>query len=212
MAPKFGLDDGSSSNFDATLVLATMLTSQLHEGNPSQAPPADDVMIGQADHGMGSQAQQGIPRANVSGHPSDHTKIWSDLSGNYLLIVSMMTIYHALKVTNYCHFNQEVQPKVAVVLKACMFRTKEIQVLLSKGKFKGLVQYKFQRQDLLGEMCLVALIRILNFLICMSMLSAQFFFLNASWSPCCLLMAAAILFCFYIFSHFGVISYANATN
>lgn len=82
MAPKFGLDDGSSSNFDATLVLATMLTSQLHEGNPSQAPPADDVMIGQADHGMGSQAQQGIPRANVSGHPSDHTKIWSDLSGS----------------------------------------------------------------------------------------------------------------------------------
>lgn len=198
MAPKFGLDEGSSSNFDATLVLATMLISQLHEGNPSQAPPADDVMHGQADHGMGSQAQQGIPRANVSGHPSDHTKIWSDLSGNYLLIVSMMTIYHALKVTNYCHFNQEVQPKVAV--------------LLNKGKFKGLVQYKFQRQDLLGEMCLVALIRILNFLICMSMLSAQVFCLNASWSPCCLLMAAAILFCFYIFSHFGVISYANATN
>ncbi|KAJ9681869.1 hypothetical protein PVL29_017979 [Vitis rotundifolia] len=82
MAPKFGLDDGSSSNFDATLVLATMLISQLHEGNPSQAPPADDVMHGQADHGMGSQAQQGIPRANVSGHPSDHTKIWSDLSGS----------------------------------------------------------------------------------------------------------------------------------
>lgn len=86
MAPKFGLDDGSSTNFDATLVLATMLMSQLHEGNPSQAPAADDVMHDQADHGMRSEAQ-GIPRANVSGHPSDHTKIWSDLSGNYLLIV-----------------------------------------------------------------------------------------------------------------------------
>ncbi|KAK3418647.1 hypothetical protein EUGRSUZ_H04556 [Eucalyptus grandis] len=33
MAPKFGIDEGDSSNFDVTLVLATMLTSQLHEAN-----------------------------------------------------------------------------------------------------------------------------------------------------------------------------------
>lgn len=99
MAPKFGLDDGSSSNFDATIVLATMLMSQLHEGNPSQNPPVDDAMHGQIDHRMGSQAQPGTSRANVSEHPSNHTKIWSDLSGNCLSIVSTVTLYHASKIT-----------------------------------------------------------------------------------------------------------------
>ncbi|KAH7867324.1 hypothetical protein Vadar_031969 [Vaccinium darrowii] len=81
MAPKFGLDDGSTSNFDATLVLATMLTSQLHEGNPSE-PPLAATMHGKAgDHGTGSQAQE-RPRGSVSDHPSDHTRIWSDISGS----------------------------------------------------------------------------------------------------------------------------------
>lgn len=80
MAPKFGLDDGSTSNFDTTLVLATMLTSQLHEGNPSEPPPAAATMHGQAGHGKGSQAQE-RPRGSVSDHPSDHTRIWSDISG-----------------------------------------------------------------------------------------------------------------------------------
>lgn len=80
MAPKFGLDDGSTSNFDATLILATMLTSQLHEGNPSE-PPLAATMHGKAgDHGTGSQAQE-RPRGSVSDHPSDHTRIWSDISG-----------------------------------------------------------------------------------------------------------------------------------
>ncbi|KAI9079362.1 hypothetical protein K1719_038661 [Acacia pycnantha] len=32
MAPKFGWEDGPDSNFDVTLVLATMLISRLHEG------------------------------------------------------------------------------------------------------------------------------------------------------------------------------------
>ncbi|KAM0014527.1 putative exodeoxyribonuclease III [Helianthus debilis subsp. tardiflorus] len=65
MAPKF-VDDASVSNFDATLVLATMLVSQLHgtttslEPVPAAAPPKD----------------------NVSEHPSDHTRIWSDLSAS----------------------------------------------------------------------------------------------------------------------------------
>lgn len=75
MAPKFGLDDGSGSSFDATLVLATMLISQLHEGNPSVPPQA-------ATKTHGSQGQQERSRANVSEHPSDHTRIWSDLSGS----------------------------------------------------------------------------------------------------------------------------------
>lgn len=78
MAPKFGLDDGSSSNFDATLVLATMLISQLHVGSRSQPPQEAATVHGESDR----QAQQDGSRANVSGHPSDHTRIWSELSGH----------------------------------------------------------------------------------------------------------------------------------
>lgn len=80
MAPKFGLDDGSSSNFDATLVLATMLISQLHEGNPPEPPQA--TAHGEAADGTGSQGQQERCGVNVSEHPSDHTRIWSELSGS----------------------------------------------------------------------------------------------------------------------------------
>lgn len=84
MAPKFGLDDGSSSNFDATLVLATMLISQLHVGDRSQPPQEAASVHGESDRRAGSQAQaQDASRPNVSGHPSDHTRIWSDLSGHY---------------------------------------------------------------------------------------------------------------------------------
>ncbi|KAL0552462.1 hypothetical protein IC582_011576 [Cucumis melo] len=83
MAPKFGLDDGSSSNFDATLVLATMLISQLHVGDRSQPPQEAASVHGESDRRAGSQAQaQDASRPNVSGHPSDHTRIWSDLSGS----------------------------------------------------------------------------------------------------------------------------------
>ncbi|XP_057962957.1 uncharacterized protein LOC131154293 isoform X2 [Malania oleifera] len=82
MAPKFGLDDGSSSNFDAALVLATMLVSQLHEGNPLEHPPVAGIVHDQANHGRGSQAQEERPGVNVSEHPSDHTRIWSELSGS----------------------------------------------------------------------------------------------------------------------------------
>ncbi|XWS42381.1 hypothetical protein CRYUN_Cryun16bG0009800 [Craigia yunnanensis] len=82
LAPKFGLDDGSGSNFDATFVLATMLISQLHEGNPSEPVQAAPTVHDHAMHGTGSQVQQERFRANVSEHPSDHTRIWSNLSGN----------------------------------------------------------------------------------------------------------------------------------
>ncbi|GMY21612.1 cell cycle checkpoint control protein RAD9A isoform X2 [Fagus crenata] len=81
MAPKFGLDDGSSSNFDATLVLATMLISQLREGNTSDPPQAAATIQGQDEHGT-LQAQHERCRPNVSEHPSDHTRIWSELSGS----------------------------------------------------------------------------------------------------------------------------------
>ncbi|KAM7279735.1 hypothetical protein ACFE04_006869 [Oxalis oulophora] len=80
MAPNFGLvDDGSGSNFDATLVLATMLVSQLHEGNPSEPPQVPAAENGQSVGGPGSQAPQ-EGREN----PSDITRIWSELSGSAL--------------------------------------------------------------------------------------------------------------------------------
>ncbi|KAK4427647.1 hypothetical protein Salat_1533700 [Sesamum alatum] len=72
MAPKFGLDDGSCSNFDATLVLATMLVSQLNGGNSSEPPTGATA---------GAPAQQGTKGTN-SEHPSEHTRIWSELSGS----------------------------------------------------------------------------------------------------------------------------------
>ncbi|RZC75774.1 hypothetical protein C5167_000240 [Papaver somniferum] len=83
MAPKFGLDDGSTSDFDVTLVLASMLVSQLHPQNPPECPPAADPETGdRADQGTGSAAQQEGSRACVSEQPSDHTRIWSELSGS----------------------------------------------------------------------------------------------------------------------------------
>lgn len=90
MAPKFGLDDGSSSNFDATLVLATMLVSQLHESNPSEPPQAGSSMPVQAANSTGSQAQ-GRNGVNISEHPSEHTRIWSDLSGNSVFGLSSVS-------------------------------------------------------------------------------------------------------------------------
>lgn len=85
MAPKFGLDDGSTSNFDATLVLATMLVSQLHGANPPEHPPAAETMHQQTEHASRPHVQPARSTANVSDHPSDHTKIWSELSGSFLL-------------------------------------------------------------------------------------------------------------------------------
>ncbi|PIA61475.1 hypothetical protein AQUCO_00300761v1 [Aquilegia coerulea] len=78
MAPKFGLDDGSNSDFDVTLVLATMLVSQLHEGYPMENP----ITGAPTDQGRDSQAHQDRSRPVASEHPSDHTRIWSELSGS----------------------------------------------------------------------------------------------------------------------------------
>ncbi|KAJ8443528.1 hypothetical protein Cgig2_017011 [Carnegiea gigantea] len=81
MTPKFGLDDdGSTSNFDAKLVLATMLTSQLHDGNRTAPPASDGTSHGQSNCGTGAGAKQERARVHASAHPSEHTKIWSDLS------------------------------------------------------------------------------------------------------------------------------------
>ncbi|WVZ56909.1 hypothetical protein U9M48_007375 [Paspalum notatum var. saurae] len=74
LVPRFGLDDGSSSDFEATLVLATMTVSQLTDSNDAQQP---------------ATSAQGEPRAAttpslVPENVSNHTKIWSDLSGLHL--------------------------------------------------------------------------------------------------------------------------------
>jgi cell cycle checkpoint control protein RAD9A len=83
MAPKFGLEDGSHSNFDATLVLATMLTSQLHEGAASEPPVVPNKTHARTEERNGSPLQQENCRTNASELQSDHTRIWSDLSGNF---------------------------------------------------------------------------------------------------------------------------------
>ncbi|CAJ2631659.1 unnamed protein product [Trifolium pratense] len=80
MAPKFGLEDGSHSNFDATLVLATMLTSQLHEGAASEPPVVSNRTHARTEERNESPLQQENCRTNASELPSDHTRIWSDLS------------------------------------------------------------------------------------------------------------------------------------
>lgn len=74
MAPRFGFDNGSNSDFDATLVLATMLVSQLNEVNTTDRPSV-------AQEPQSQHAKAG--NASTVEHPSDHTKIWSDLSGNW---------------------------------------------------------------------------------------------------------------------------------
>ncbi|PKA57668.1 cell cycle checkpoint control protein RAD9A [Apostasia shenzhenica] len=76
MAPRFGFDGGSFSEFDATLVLATMLISQLNRPDPSDQLPA--VPEAQGNDSRRSAAGP----SPVSDNPSDHTKIWSNLSGS----------------------------------------------------------------------------------------------------------------------------------
>ncbi|XP_027351592.1 uncharacterized protein LOC113862675 isoform X1 [Abrus precatorius] len=90
MAPKFGLEDGSHSNFDATLVLATMLISQLHEGTASEPPVEATRTHAHTEERNGSDMQQENCRMNASDLPSDHTRIWSDLSASAVKNVSVL--------------------------------------------------------------------------------------------------------------------------
>ncbi|CAN6468352.1 unnamed protein product [Victoria cruziana] len=90
LAPNFGVENAPTADFDATLVLATMLLSQLHEGNVSERAPAAAVATGMQDHGnpvpCHSAAEETSRRMvmspNNSQNPSDHTRIWSELSGS----------------------------------------------------------------------------------------------------------------------------------
>lgn len=95
LAPNFGVENAPTADFDATLVLATMLLSQLHEGNVSERAPAAAVATGMQDHGnpvpCHSAAEETSRRMvmspNNSQNPSDHTRIWSELSGAIILIL-----------------------------------------------------------------------------------------------------------------------------
>ncbi|CAL4914350.1 unnamed protein product [Urochloa decumbens] len=69
LVPRFGVDDGSTSDFEATLVLATMTVSQLADSNDAQQPAT-------------SAQHNGEPKAATPPSVSNHTKIWSELSGN----------------------------------------------------------------------------------------------------------------------------------
>uniref|UniRef100_R7W1D5 Uncharacterized protein n=1 Tax=Aegilops tauschii TaxID=37682 RepID=R7W1D5_AEGTA len=80
LAPRFGFDDGSSSNFDVTLVLATMLVSQLNDGSVPQQPPTS------AHHAEEPRAAAAAP-SPVPENVSNHTRIWSELS-DFSFVVS----------------------------------------------------------------------------------------------------------------------------
>ena len=100
LAPRFGFDDGSSSNFDVTLVLATMLVSQLNDGSVPQKPPTS------AHHAEEPRAAAAAP-SPVPENVSNHTRIWSELSGVYhfgkrfLLAIDMVTLKACIPTLNY---------------------------------------------------------------------------------------------------------------
>lgn len=77
MAPRFGFDGASSSDFDATLVLASMLVSQLNDETIDHHPA---MASGACE--MGTEQEPARAPSPVSDRPSNHTKIWSDLTGS----------------------------------------------------------------------------------------------------------------------------------
>ncbi|XP_016545532.2 cell cycle checkpoint control protein RAD9A isoform X1 [Capsicum annuum] len=88
VVPKFGLDDGSNSTFDATLMLATMLMSQLYTASSSENPQVVGTSYGQANDGRQAPVQE-RSKGN-SGLTSDQTRIWSDLSEQKVAMVLNM--------------------------------------------------------------------------------------------------------------------------
>lgn len=92
LCPKLGLDDGNS-DFEATLVLATMMSSQLNTEAEQQPENAlvGSQRVSQENGPMNSTpntarqrgAQSTPGSAQRSGNRSDHTVVWSDLSGTF---------------------------------------------------------------------------------------------------------------------------------
>jgi hypothetical protein len=102
LAPRFGLDDGSSSDFDATLVLATMLVSQLNDGNVPQQPQNSARHAEEPRAAAAAGAPSPAPE-----NFSNHTRVWSELSGVYLfgkgflLAIDMVTVQACIPVLDY---------------------------------------------------------------------------------------------------------------
>ncbi|XP_050889714.1 uncharacterized protein LOC127095004 [Lathyrus oleraceus] len=115
MAPKFGLEDGSNSNFDATLLLATMLTSQLHEGAASEPPVVPNNTHARTEERNESPLQQENCRLNASELPSDHTRIWSDLSAAAVKNTSAMEERQAQERTTLNDNEQREIQKISAV-------------------------------------------------------------------------------------------------
>jgi cell cycle checkpoint control protein RAD9A len=96
LAPRFGLDDSEHADFDATLVLATMLGSQLGEEESSEIAPSqvavnqnmlskvkDTALHNSLECRTVAQNSQRAPILSTksTGEQSDHTKVWSEISG-----------------------------------------------------------------------------------------------------------------------------------
>ena len=96
LAPRFGLDDSDHADFDATLMLATMLGSQLGDAenseigppqvtmNPRVIPEVNDTGLHNAP-GPRSSSQNtqrvSILSTKSTDEQSNHTKVWSEISG-----------------------------------------------------------------------------------------------------------------------------------
>lgn len=112
MAPRFGFDDGTKLGFDATLVLATLLISQLKDANASGHPHAVPVPQGSDVRRSCSQSRHARAAGpSTSEHPSDHTKIWSDLSGDYNI---MQFFYENMYSTTDYLMQDQVQEALTI--------------------------------------------------------------------------------------------------
>jgi hypothetical protein len=90
VAPRFGLDDAAHSDFDATLILATLMDSQLHSdesagathhGAISAGEPAISNQSGSRGHAHTNASTRRVNGSSASTPRSDQTAIWSELSG-----------------------------------------------------------------------------------------------------------------------------------
>lgn len=88
VAPRFGLDDAAHADFDATLVLATVQASQIRTADGSaEVQPVNGSQQAAGRNLTTSQAQRmnNGRRGSTPGSvpDSDHTVIWSELTGVY---------------------------------------------------------------------------------------------------------------------------------
>lgn len=109
IAPRFGLDDSAHSDFDATLVLATMMSSQLRGADESTGqardaanqnsagPSSREGSQGRATSHDSARRGNGLELTPGSAHRSDETAIWSDLSGSSKISHFLHMILRSLK-------------------------------------------------------------------------------------------------------------------